>query len=305
MILMSNPGKYLIVNDDSFAWLKTRKPKTIHAVVTDPPYSVVEYSPKQLEKRDNGNGGIWRLPQSYDGCTRSPIPRFTVLSRKDLELIADFHGKLAPSLMRVLVPGGHVLIASQVLLSHIVIREFCEAGFELRGQIVRVVRTLRGGDRPKGAHDRYPEISVSPRACWEPWIVFRKQCEGCVRDNLAKWSVGGLRRPSENMPFHDIIISCCARGQERHIAPHPSLKPQAFLRQIVRAVLPLGKGVILDPFMGSGSTIAAASCLGMKSIGVEVNAKYFSLAEKAIPHLARLRANGTANGSLPVLDRES
>jgi len=49
-----------------------------------------------------------------------------------------------------------------------------------------------------------------------------------------------------------------ARGEERKIAPHPSLKPQAFMRQLVRAALPLGRGVILDPFMGAGSTVAAA-----------------------------------------------
>lgn len=48
------------------------------------------------------------------------------------------------------------------------------------------------------------------------------------------------------------------------------LKPQDFMRQIVRAALPLGKGIILDPFMGSGSTIAAAAYLGLASIGLEV-----------------------------------
>jgi site-specific DNA-methyltransferase (adenine-specific) len=54
----------------------------------------------------------------------------------------------------------------------------------------------------------------------------------------------------------------------------------------VRASLPLGKGVILDPFMGSGSTIAAASACGLRSIGIELNPEYFEMAEKAIPGLA-------------------
>ena len=51
--------------------------------------------------------------------------------------------------------------------------------------------------------------------------------------------------------------------------------------------MPLSEGVILDPFMGSGSTIAAAAACGLRSIGLEVNTLYFKLATKAIPALAQ------------------
>jgi len=60
------------------------------------------------------------------------------------------------------------------------------------------------------------------------------------------------------------------------------------MRIIVRALLPLGEGTILDPFMGSGATIAAAEAIGYTSIGLEIDAAYFRLAEKAIPRLASL-----------------
>jgi len=86
------------------------------------------------------------------------------------------------------------------------------------------------------------------------------------------------------------------RRGELDIAPHPSLKPQDFLRQIVKASLPLGDGVILDPFMGSGSTIAAASALGLNSIGLEVNPEFFKMATRAIPKLAALDKQGDKNG---------
>lgn len=62
------------------------------------------------------------------------------------------------------------------------------------------------------------------------------------------------------------------------------------MRQIVRAALPLGKGVILDPFMGAGSTVAAAQAVGYESIGIEVDSLYFRIAEVAIPRLAALSA---------------
>jgi DNA modification methylase len=51
------------------------------------------------------------------------------------------------------------------------------------------------------------------------------------------------------------------------------------MRLLVRASLPLGKGVVLDPFMGAGSTIAAAKSLHIKSVGVELDPKYFTHGE--------------------------
>jgi len=148
---------------------------------------------------------------------------------------------------------------------------------------------MRGGDRPKAAHEEFPDVSVMPRSMWEPWLVFRKAIEGRVRDNLRKWKTGGFRRPSPDKPFGDVIQSGPTRTSERALAPHPSLKPQAFLRQLVRAVLPLGEGVVLDPFAGSGSTLAAAEAVGYRSIGIEKDTRYFDLACDAIPKLTKLQ----------------
>lgn len=278
--------RYQIIQGDAFEWLRTRRARSIQAVVTDPPYALVEYLPEQLKKRANGTGGVWRLPQQYDGYARRPAPRFTVLTASDRVAIQAFHVTLATHLLRVMVPGGHVIIASQTLLSHLLIAAFTGAGFELRGQIARTVSTLRGGDRPKFAHAKYADLSVVPRSSWEPWLIFRKPCIGLVRDNLKKWHTGALRRPERDVPFRDLIESGSARNPERTIADHPSLKPQAFMRKIVAAVLPLGRGVILDPFSGSGSTLAAAEALGLRSIGIEVNAGYVRMARKAVPQLA-------------------
>ncbi len=280
-------GDYQIFHEDAFQWLEKKEPKSIHAVVCDPPYGLVEYSPNELTKMRNGRGGIWRIPPSFDGCQRKPLPRFTVLTPNDRAALRNFFQRFAAKLMPVLVPGAHVFIATNPLVSHLVYEPFISAGFEKRGEIIRVVHTLRGGDRPKNAHKEFPEISVMPKSCWEPWGLFRKPCHGRVQDNLRKWKTGGLRRISPEQPFKDLILSSPARRLERDLAPHPSLKPQSFLRQIVRAALPFEDGILLDPFMGSGSTIAAAIACGLKAIGIEVNKDYFSLATAAIPALAK------------------
>jgi DNA modification methylase len=284
----SDQASYELVCADCFAWMDAREPNSIHAIVTDPPYGLREYSDKEKAKLRNGNGGIWRIPPMLDGQRRSPLPRFTGLTDRDKDQLGAFFSEFAKRALRVLVPGGHLFIASNPLLWLIVYPFLEESGFEKRGQIIRLVSTLRGGDRPKNAHEEFSDVTVMPRSCWEPWGLFRKLCEGRVQDNLRKWKTGGLRRLSRDRPFSDVIRSAPTRSQERKIAPHPSLKPQAFMRQVVRASLPLGEGIVLDPFMGAGSTIAAAQAVGYQSIGIENDPDYYAIAVEAIPKLARL-----------------
>lgn len=285
------PG-YDLVEGDCFSWMAQRQPNTVHAIVTDPPYGLKEYTPEEKAKLRRGKGGVWRIPPVLDGCARRPLPRFTVLSEEEKRELKNFFSRWATNALRVLVPGGHVFIATNPLLSHFVYVAMMEAGFEKRGEIIRLVQTLRGGDRPKNAHKEFEEVTVMPRSCWEPWGLFRKPSEGRVQDNLRKWKAGGLRRIGDDQPFSDVIRSSPTRSSERDIAPHPSLKPQAFMRQIVRASLPLGEGVVLDPFMGGGSTIAAAVAVGYQSIGIESDPEFFAMATRAIPRLAAFVPNG-------------
>ena len=92
----------------------------------------------------------------------------------------------------------------------------------------------------------------------------------------------------DGLPFTDLIEVGRTPREERELAEHPSLKPQALLRELVYSVLPRGKGIVLDPFMGSGSTVAASVAIGVQCIGVEKNNQYFEIAKKSIEHLSRI-----------------
>jgi site-specific DNA-methyltransferase (adenine-specific) len=281
-------GRAKLYTSDCMSWLASQPTNSIHAVITDPPYGIREYSAQEQGKLRRGRGGVWRIPPSFDGHVRSPLPRFTVLDDDDRAFLLVFFKNFARLLHRVVVPGGNIAVASNPLLAHIVSSAFSAGGFEIRGSVVRLTMTMRGGDRPKNAHTEFDGVSVMPRSMWEPWMIARKPIEGRVQDNLRKWKTGGWRRPSEERPFGDVIRSSPATQRERKIANHPSLKPQSFLRQLVRAALPLGEGVVLDPFAGSGSTLAACNFVGYESIGVEKDPIYAKMAAKAIEPLSRL-----------------
>lgn len=285
-------GCSLILHADCLEWLGRIPKNSIHAIVTDPPYGVKEYDFDQLEKRSNGNGGIWRIPPSFDGHVRAPLPRFTALNGRERETLRRFFLEWGKVVLRALRPGAHVFLASNAFLSQLVFGALVESGLEFRSQLVRIVRTLRGGDRPKNAEEEYPGVCSLPRGCYEPWGIFRKPMPAGMRvsDCLREYQTGGLRRKADGTPFEDVILSERTPRAERNIAGHPSLKPQSLLRQIVHAALPLGQGIIVDPFSGSGSTVAAAEAVGLLSIGVERHIDYFEMSRSAAPKLASLEA---------------
>jgi site-specific DNA-methyltransferase (adenine-specific) len=283
-------GRALLVHADCLEWMRRVPEGSVQAIVTDPPYGVKEYDKDQLDKRANGKGGVWRIPPAFDGNVRAPLPRFTALDAKERKRLQEFFFEWASQAVRVLHPGGHVMIATNAFLSQIIFESLVKGGLEFRGEIVRLVRTLRGGDRPKNAHEEFPNVCSMARGCYEPWGLLRRALppKMTVAECLREYGTGGLRRYRNGQPFEDVLQSERTPQREREIADHPSLKPQSLLRRLVWASLPLGEGLVLDPFMGSGSTLAAAEAVGYASLGIEQNKAFFELAKRSVADLARV-----------------
>jgi DNA modification methylase len=290
---------YDLYHADCMEWLDRQTENSFEAIITDPPYGLKEYSiHEQAKLRDGNRGGMWRIPPALNGNVRAPLPRFTVLDEKDLKNLYQFFYIWSIKALRVVVPGAHMFIATNTFLSHVLCAALTDAGWERRGEVARLVQTLRGGDRPKNAEEEFSDVTVMPRSAWEPWELLRKPLDGRVQDNLRKWKTGGLRRDSPDRPFTDVIPSERTPQKEREIAQHPSLKPQKFMRYITRAILPLGEGRVLDPFMGGGSTIAAADNVGYDSVGIEIDEQYYHVALASVPLLARLYTVGDGGNEI-------
>ena len=75
----------------------------------------------------------------------------------------------------------------------------------------------------------------------------------------------------------------CAKSSkaDREGSTHPTMKPTSLMRYLCRLVTPPG-GIVLDPFMGSGSTGKAAGLEGFEFIGIELNPEYVQIAERRI-----------------------
>jgi site-specific DNA-methyltransferase (adenine-specific) len=92
-------------------------------------------------------------------------------------------------------------------------------------------------------------------------------CEGLdhEKQHAGQWTTGKRR-------------SKAATKRSNH---HPTVKPTALMRYLCRLVTPPG-GVVLDPFMGSGSTGKAAMLEGFRFIGIEREAEYVEIARARI-----------------------
>lgn len=77
------------------------------------------------------------------------------------------------------------------------------------------------------------------------------------------------------------IDNAFQRGETLRQNTHPTVKPIRLMEYLIRLITP-PKGVVLDPFMGSGSTGVAAKSLGFKFIGIERELEYFQIAKRRI-----------------------
>jgi site-specific DNA-methyltransferase (adenine-specific) len=101
---LSQTATYVLA--EAVAWMQALPDGCIHAIVTDPPYGLIEYNGKNQEKLRAGRGGVWRIPPSFDGAKRRALPRFTVLSKEDTSALQAFFHAFAENALRILAPGG-------------------------------------------------------------------------------------------------------------------------------------------------------------------------------------------------------
>ena len=76
----------------------------------------------------------------------------------------------------------------------------------------------------------------------------------------------------------------CAKASKKDRSEgniHPTVKPTDLMRYLCRLVTPPG-GIVLDPFMGSGTTLVAAKLEGRKAIGIELEEEYCEIAAKRL-----------------------
>jgi len=118
---------------------------------------------------------------------------------------------------------------------------------------------------------------------WRSIVVWDKgvarPIKGQFRNHLEYviWATRGAVDGTEDYPSTLISVPTVGAGEREHVTQ----KPVALLQSLTRVVAP-GPSIILDPFLGSGSTLVAARNLGHKCIGIEIDERYCEIAAKRL-----------------------
>lgn len=273
---------------DCFKHLAALGANTVDLVLTDPPYFLDgfdgDWCRQKLGKRLQHNGAIRSMPA---GMKFDP--------RQGREFQA-FFGKLSALLMRVLKPGGFFVSFSNGRLYHRMTVAAEDSGFEIRDMLAwryegqakaftqshfvrkraitekektRILQKLDGRKTPQ----------LKPQM--EPMMLAQKPREGTFVDNWMKWEVGLIDcRVSLDGKFPGTVM---AVGKEKggRKNGHLTVKPVRLCAHLIRLLTSPGQ-IVLDPFMGSGTTAVAAVITGRKCIGFEIDSDYFSAAAARI-----------------------
>jgi DNA modification methylase len=100
-----------------------------------------------------------------------------------------------------------------------------------------------------------------------------------------------INKKMGNRVFHHLWKGLLKDSEKQLVRVHPTQKPVALMHWIILSLLKLPNEItIIDPFMGSGSTLVAASTLGYKAIGIELSEEYCKAA------IVRLENEGFEKG---------
>jgi len=184
-------------------------------------------------------------------------------------------------------------------------------------EVVRVVKRTGKNDHIYGAYrgnntetkgtSEYEGWGTALKPAHEPIVMARKPFNGSVAENVLEHGTGGInidscrvgdeqgRFPANVMHDGSDVVQdvfgdksryfyCAKAGKkDRHEGLnkfqniHPTVKPTKLMQYLCRLVTPKA-GVILDPFMGSGSTGKGALLEGFRFIGIEMEREYFDIA---------------------------
>lgn len=154
--------------------------------------------------------------------------------------------------------------------------------------------TFAGGEQDRGSDTnsykthvgRWPANFIHD-GLEEEWSKFfycpkaskKDRNEGC-EELEEKQTIGG---GGTNDPNNDDVCGKYGSVKAKATNHHPTVKPTDLMRYLCRLVTPKN-GIVLDPFMGSGSTGKAAILEGYNFIGIELSEEYLDIARNRIKH---------------------
>lgn len=296
-----------IVHGSSAKILKEFEDNSIDLVLTDPPYFLDkldnEWSPDEVNSKKN-QYAVKSLPSGMK------------FSREQGVELYKWYYEISKEIYRILKPGGFFFTFSSPRLYHRVASAVDDAGFEIRDSFIwlysknqpKAMSLNHIIKRKKNISDRDKEEIMNRLDGWktpklksnfEPIVFGQKPNVNTYLDNVVEHNVGLINTninvgdemfPSNVLSTDKIderidrlfLVSKPSKEERGEFNTHKTVKPVELCKHLIKLTILSDEGIVLDPFVGSGTTAVAAKELDVNYIGIDINKEYVDIAEKRL-----------------------
>jgi len=299
--------KIQLFNNDCIKELEKIEDESIDCIITDPPYFIDKldnnWSSKEI-KEDTKNSHIKHLPKGMK------------FDKDQVKKLYEFYFELSKILIKKIKPGGYFLSFSSPRLYHSIAMSCELAGFEIRDMInwvytqsmpkgmsfnhiiEKMDKTKDEKEKIKKEYENFKTPMI--RSCFEPICVAMRPIKGTFIQNELNFKTGLInfnnkvgkdkdRVPANIITTEEIndsydknfLISKPNKEEKGEYNTHITVKPLAMIEHLIK-IFSKEKSIILDPFMGSGTTGVCCKKNNRNFIGIELNKEYFNIAQKRI-----------------------
>lgn len=296
-------GNIVILNNDCMAELNKLNDNSIDCVITDPPYFI--------DKLDN----TWSSDMVNNDVKNSHVkhlPKGMKFNKSQVKSLYDYYLELSKLLFKKMKPGAYFLSFSSPRLYHAIAMSCEIAGFEIRDMInwtytqsmpkgmsiSHVIKKMKISEEEKAKlieeYKNYKTPQI--RSCFEPICVAMKpigkltfiknelQFKTGLLDFSQKVGVNGDRVPANIITTEEynetydknFLVSKPSKSEKGENNTHITVKPVELMEHLIR-LFSKKESLVVDPFLGSGTTALACKNTNRKCLGVEINKEYYNI----------------------------
>lgn len=289
-----------LIHGNCITEMKKIGKNTISGCITDPPYNYEfigkDWNVNEIKRRTErvkvSKTLIKNIPY---GSGLSGGVRNEAWYKKNRNNVIDYQNWIkdwGKELYRVLKPGAYVFTFNSTRTIANVQTALEDVGFYARDIIV----WRRNSGIPKGlnASLKLKKMGVADYNKWQNWnsclrneweaiSVVQKPLENNYINTLSKYGIGLLYTLSDENGFQSNIIENIKQDVHAEFNTHITIKPKDLIKKLIKMAIPLDKdNIVIDPFLGSGTTAVAAKELGIQCIGIDIEKEYLDIAHQRL-----------------------
>ena len=288
--------KHTYLLGDCFEHLKNIPDASIDMCLTDPPYFLDslgdDWDSKAVEANKAKKGPVTSLPKGMK------------FDRQQGYKFQEFMNRVSAEVFRVLKPGGFFISFSAARLYHRMTVAVEDAGFEVRdmvgwtyqGQakafsqdhIINKQKNLSDDEKQDLITQLRGWKTPQLKPCIEPMCLAQKPTDGIYIDNWQKHGIGLMNTEvSWDGSFPGNIIPCSkpTKNEKGDYNNHVSVKPVKLCEHLIK-LFTQPNATVLDPFLGSGTTLVACENTDRNCIGFELSSEYFAIIQQRLADTA-------------------